>query len=224
MNRVNISDGDEVDLFDITMLLWRQRLLILACTVVFAVGGWGYTTLATPTFLIKVGLHVNLYSVGDAQLCETNIVCLQRQPVALLLSKLEGKWRTNNKNNVLTTKGSGEYNLVEYKAALGKANEEVTATLLLDARNEITTLKGEISPELLDTEHVAMRFMNARKIIKAIEDQGVKVMSFSPFSVVKSPNRLRSMLFFTALGAFFGVVIALFKGEKRRRQESWMEK
>jgi hypothetical protein len=133
------------------------------------------------------------------------------------LSKLEGKWRTNNKNNVLTTKGSGEYNLVEYKAALGKANEEVTATLLLDARNEVTALKGEISPELLDTEHVAMRFMNARKIIKAIEGQGVKVMSFSPFSVVKSPNRLRSMLFFTALGAFFGVVIALFKGEKRKR-------
>jgi uncharacterized protein involved in exopolysaccharide biosynthesis len=59
MNRVNISDGDEVDLFDITMLMWRQRLLILACTVVFAVGGWGYTTFATPTFLIKVGLHVN---------------------------------------------------------------------------------------------------------------------------------------------------------------------
>lgn len=52
------SSSDEVDLRDLVLVLWQQKLLILIITVLFAVVGVGYALLASEQWSTKAVITV----------------------------------------------------------------------------------------------------------------------------------------------------------------------
>lgn len=215
VNQANrLPQDDEIDLFELFETLWDGKWLISAFVVLAAVIGFGYTQVASPSYQVSVPYTYNIYSVSAQQICGGNIGCIEGESNKHLMALIGSGWSAGLSLNT-EAPAAPEH----YLAELEQHNQDLTKSILAEAKAELELIQTELSDALLGTERVATNMLNAKRVVQAVESGEVAV-SFGNPSIVKSSPRVKLIVVLSVvLGGMIGMMFVLLRSALQKRKE-----
>lgn len=219
MSEFRPTYDDAIDLFDLFQTLWNGKWIISAFVVLATLIGFGYAQVAQPKYYVSVKYTTNIYSVSALQLCGNGIACLESQTIKRFLSLLGDGWSKKNKSSTLAVSISSPMEKSDYDVQIEKASTALTNEVFGEATAALALIQTELTDTLLSTERVATNMLNAKRIIRSI-DNGQSVITFGSVSIVKSSPKVPMILVLSVLlGGMVGVLYTLIRNVIAKRKE-----
>jgi capsular polysaccharide biosynthesis protein len=213
-------EDNEIDLFELFQTLWDSKWLIAGFTLVATLFAYSYTQVVQAKFKVSVPYTLNLYSVTALQNCQGNLGCAQAETEKNFFALLESAWTKDKRSSVISLETTRPQQLDDYKNYFEKINRTVTSEISTQASTEISIIEADFNSSLSGTETVASNMLNAKRILRSIDD-GKTAISFGSISVTKtSPKTALVLVLSVFLGGLIGVFFVLIRNAYRSHKKS----
>jgi len=211
MNQGDSSVKAGIDLIDFAAVIWKEKWVVASCIALSVILGFVYALISKPVYKVSVPYTLNLYSVTAQQVCGGNIKCIDQEESKRIISFLERGWKKTRKSSVLYLKTQKPASIGEYIAFLEKTTRKINEQVLSAANEELVLIQTELNDVLLSTDRVATNFLNAKRIVKALNG-GDSVVVFGAPSIRKSSPSLMLILILSGiLGTMIGTFVVLLR-------------
>ncbi|KJE34917.1 hypothetical protein UF64_09355 [Thalassospira sp. HJ] len=222
MSEVRPTYDDEIDLFEILETLWGGKWFIVTFVILVTFVGFVYSQVAQPKYEVSVPYAFNVYSVSTQQICDESnqvVECIESEQSKRLISLLEGGWNDSKKSSSLSLITINPLDVDGYKADFVRINELLTKEVYAEASTELALIQNELTDALLSTERVADNMLNAKRIIRSI-DNGQMVLSFGSISVSQTSPKVPLILAMSiVLGGMISALFVLVRKAMLKRKE-----
>ncbi|MAY42207.1 MULTISPECIES: Wzz/FepE/Etk N-terminal domain-containing protein [unclassified Neptuniibacter] len=216
MTTENLMREGQFDLFDIAEVLWKGKWLIVISISICLVLNWGYLKFSKPVYTVSIPVSTNMRMIGDQQLCDMHIECLELGLPAIFMSYSEERWESVKSGRYLSLKTDKYKKAESYIEELSMMNDKLTQLILKEAMYELEVIETELSNELLGTERAVNNLLNAKRTIMQIQS-GSKALSFGSVAIKKTPRPALAFLVSIFFGAVIGSAIVLFRNVAQKR-------
>ena len=209
---------DEIDLFELAEIIWAGKWVIVGLSLLAGALGFGVAQLKESEYQVSVPYVVNIYSVGAQQVCGESIGCMESETTKRLSVLLSDDWNISG-NNTLSLTSAEVPQVGRFDAEFERLNESLTREMYDAAVTELAWIESELIDAVLGTEIVATNFLNAKRVIAAIES-GERVLSFGQATVANTLPVVRVTVVMSILGAIVAVfVVFIWNAIQSRKQQ-----
>ena len=209
---------DEIDLFELAEIIWAGKWVIIGLSLLAGALGFGVAQLKESEYRVSVPYVVNVYSVDAQQVCGQSNQCMAEETSKKLTVMLEDNW-TFSRDSTLSLTTADASVVSRMTADLDRVNELLTQETYDAAVTELTWIESELIDAVLGTEIIATNFLNAKRVIAAIES-GERVLSFGQATVANTLPVVRVTVVMSILGAIVAVfVVFIWNAIQSRKQQ-----
>jgi hypothetical protein len=198
---------DEIDLIELLAVLWAEKLLILAATVLSVLGLLGITLTSTTQFEVRTPYYIH-EQLGCAK---------TRCSIPAQIQRLTNdQWFSVDGDGYLLHPTDAPKSAADYQSDLATLNQALSSTLLNDARATVDIIESAIPSHVQQIIGLPPELLFAKKVIHYLEG-GTTPLRFGDISIAsdRKPGLLSVAGAF--LGALMGSVFVLFRNAFRRR-------
>lgn len=203
--------SDEIDLLEALEILWAEKSLILASSVLAVLAALAILLTSSPTFEVKTPYYI-LSEPLSCGVGDCNDYFAQQ---IYFISQRE--WVSVGSELTVSVATEAPKSAAEYQSDLREINRTLRASILKKAEVTEYLIENEISSDLLGPE-MGITLMRAKRISAALKEEGMP-LAFGSISIAKSKQNFPFVLFITALcGALVGSVLVFLQKAFRDRR------
>lgn len=199
---------NDLDLFDVFEILWKEKLSVLI-SVCLAIGlGGGYLLSSEPRYEVKVEYTINSYLPKNDEVSNRDDVEAGEldEVTKGLLAVLSDEWVKSDLENALTLEEVSPKSTGEYQELFREASKVISKRTLEQAYWDVDIIAHELPSILQSTEVIAKKMLDAKRTIKALLDGGPAVEFDVPVITKVEPH----VFLILSLSAFLGGVSGAF--------------
>ena len=196
---------DEIDLLELTKIIWDGKLWIIIATLLSIGLGATYTAIVPTIYEVEVNAKVHANANANGKL------------LRLVTQNANFDWSVKRKTQTLALETRKPEDLSVYSKDLENALSATTSQIIKSKKNELEQI-SKLSPAFLGTETVASAVLENQRFIYFFETIGLEQIEFSgPKTKIKSPKTHLVVVLAFVLGGMIGVLGVLIRSAYRNR-------
>ena len=233
MKKKNYLQRDEINLAISFKEIWDGRWQISGFIILALFVGFGYWQSSEIKYDVQIPYRTNIYSVKSEQMCTNNNKspegwrvlenCLNNRTLNIFLDKAGDEWSLDTKNKMIIHRTKSPLKEKEYKRFLSKIVKSTNGILLNEAINELKLIESIKYDNLQNiknsklAEQITINELNAKRIVKALQDNSQDAISFSSASRGKIFPKLVNVLVISIFfGGIIGVLFVFFRNSLKK--------
>lgn len=191
------STDDEIDLVELFSTLWKKKWWIVGTVAIFLIAAVAYLRITPPKYKVSAPYQTQIFSVLAMQLCP-NETCLKESTLTAVAQNLvkglaqdqsaQGSWQYIAKGNRFEFTTYSEQAKELFSAQLERAAELTAQEILLSAKTELNLVQIGLHAATLGTERVATNHLNAKRVIRMLENGQPLIGAAGAITVTTTPK------------------------------------
>lgn len=191
------STDDEIDLVELFSTLWKKKWWIVGTVAIFLIAAAAYLRITPPKYKVSAPYQTQVFSVLSMQLC-LNEDCLKDSTLTAVAQNLvkglaqdefaQGSWQYIAKGNRLEFTTFSEQAKEQFATQIKRAAEITAQEILVSAKTELNLLQIGLHAATLGTERVATNHLNAKRVIRTLENGQPLIGAAGAITVTTTPK------------------------------------